>query len=286
MTFARTVSLQDELDRITQQTRMLVQPERLAISERASAELLASGIESRILPAGAQAPEFALPDALTGKLVRSTDLLALGPLVIKFFRGRWCPYCITELETWRDLHAQVRGLDALLVAISPQNRRHNDFTIQQHELPFPVLSDAGAEVAAQFGIAYTVTEEQRRYYESILVNIPFVNSGATYRTGTEASWRLPLPATFVLAQDGVVAFAEAHADFRVRPEPADVMAALTRLRAGETLPLYIDLLAEDAWNQIVAGRDIRQSYDAVEVTAKYLKERGSKGKARDELEAY
>ncbi len=226
MTSARTASLQDELDRITQQTRALVQPERLAISERASAELLASGIESCTLPAGAQAPEFALPDALTGKLVRSTDLLALGPLVIKFFRGRWCPYCITELEAWREMHAEVRAMGALLVAISPQNRRHNDFTIQQHALPFPVLSDAGAEVAAQFGIAYTVTEEQRRYYESILVNIPYVNSGATYRTGTEASWRLPLPATFVLAQDGLIVFSEAHADFRVRPEPADVMAAL------------------------------------------------------------
>jgi peroxiredoxin len=229
VTSARPASLQDELDHITQQTRALVQPERLAISERATAELLGSGIESRILPVGAQAPEFALPDALTGKTVRSADLLALGPLVIKFFRGRWCPYCVTELEAWRDLHSEVRGMGALLVAISPQNRRHNDFTIQQHSLPFPVLSDAGAEVAAQYGIAYTVSESQRGYYESILVNIPFVNSGATYKTAAEASWRLPLPATFIVAQDSVVAFSEAHADFRVRPEPADVVAALARV---------------------------------------------------------
>lgn len=229
MTSARTASLQDELDRITQQTRALVQPDRLAISERASAELLASGIESRILPVGSHAPEFALPDALTGKTVRSADLLALGPLVLKFFRGRWCPYCMTELETWRDLHAEARAMGALLVAISPQTRRHNDFTIQQHALPFPVLSDEGANLAAQFGIVYTVTQEQRRYYESILVNIPFVNSGASYTTGTEASWRLPLPATFVLAQDGRIAFSEAHADFRVRPEPADVLAVLAQI---------------------------------------------------------
>jgi peroxiredoxin len=230
VTSARATSLQDELDRITQQTRALVQPERLAISERATAELLASGIESRILPVGARAPEFALPDALTGKTVRSADLLALGPLVIKFFRGRWCPYCMTELEAWRDLHAEVRAMGALFVAISPQNRRQNDFTIQQHGLPFPVLSDAGADIAAQFGIAYSVTEEQRGYYESILVNIPFVNSGATYRTGSEASWHLPLPAAFVVAQDAAIVFAEAHADFRVRPEPADVLAALRRIQ--------------------------------------------------------
>jgi len=60
------------------------------VGERAVAELFNSGIEERILPVGALAPEFALKDA-SGRMVRSVDLLALGPLVIKFFRGRWCP---------------------------------------------------------------------------------------------------------------------------------------------------------------------------------------------------
>jgi peroxiredoxin len=222
-------SLQNELDRITQNTRALVQPERLATSEQATAELFATGIEDRILPVGAHAPEFTLPDALTGKPVRSADLLALGPLVIKFFRGRWCPYCATELETWRDLHGEIRSMGALFVAISPQTRRQNDFTLQQHGLPFPILSDAGATVAEQFGGAYSVAEPHRRYYQGILVNIPFVNSGSTYENATQASWRLPLPALFVVRKDGTIAFSEGHADFRVRPEPADVMTVLSSL---------------------------------------------------------
>ena len=219
-------SLQDELDRITQNTRALVQPERLAISEQATEDLFATGIEDRILPVGSMAPEFTLPDALTGKPVHSTDLLAIGPLVIKFFRGRWCPYCTTELEMWRDHYAELRSKGALLVAISPQTARQNDFTLQQHELPFPILSDPGAAVAEKFGIAYSVPEPHRRYYQGILVNIPFVNSGATYKNATEASWRLPLPGLFVVRPDGTIAFSEAHADFRVRPEPADALAVL------------------------------------------------------------
>lgn len=219
-------SLQDELDRITQNTRALVQPERLAISEQQTAELFATGIEDRILRPGAQAPDFTLQDALTGKPVHCADLLALGPLVIKFFRGRWCPYCVTELEAWRNLHAQLRATGALFVAISPQTQRHNDFTLQQHELQFPILSDPDAAVAEKYGIAYSVPETHREYYKRILVNIPFVNSGNMYKTAAESSWRLPLPATFVVNQDGVVVFSEAHADFRVRPEPADVMQAV------------------------------------------------------------
>jgi peroxiredoxin len=221
--------LQDQLDRITQNTRALVQPERLAISEKATADLFNTGIEDRILKAGAQAPAFTLEDAHTHKPVNSTDLLALGPLVVNFFRGRWDPYCVTELEAWRDLHPQLRERGALLVAISPQTTRQNDFTLQQHGINYPLLSDPGAAIAEKFGIAYTIPAEHRRYYQSILINIPFNNAGLSYHNATEASWRLSLPAVFVIDRTNTIVFAEAHADFRVRPEPADVLAALDQL---------------------------------------------------------
>ena len=218
-------SLQSQLDAITAQTRTLVQPERLAVTEQAIHDLLDTGIESRVLPVGAAAPEFSLPDALTGKLVRSTDLLALGPVIVNFFRGRWCPYCVTELEAWQTAFAQARERGALLIAISPQLPRQNDFTVQQHSLTFPVLSDAGCRVAEMFGIAYTVPKPMQSHLRSIMINIPFIHGDQG-----DATWRLPLPATFVLrpGADGnaTVAFAEAHADHRVRPDPADILAAL------------------------------------------------------------
>jgi peroxiredoxin len=218
-------SLQSQLDAITSQTRSLVQPDRLVITDQAIHDLLDSGIESRVLRVGAPAPVFALPDALTGKLVRSSDLLALGPVIINFFRGRWCPYCVTELEAWQAAFPRVRERGALLVAISPQLPRQNDFTVQHHSLTFPVLSDAGCRVAEMFGIAYAVPERMQRHLRSILINIPFVHGDQG-----DATWRLPLPATFVLKPDAhgkaTVAFAEAHADYRVRPDPADVLAAI------------------------------------------------------------
>jgi peroxiredoxin len=211
-----STSLQDQLDEITANTRHLVQADRLAISERAVQELLLTGIEERILPVGASAPEFRLKDS-NGKWVRSADLLDLGPLVLKFFRGRWCPYCMTELETWRDLYGQLRERDALLVAVGPQVERQSDFMIGQHGLPFPILSDVGSKVAEEFGLVYALPDYMREYYRSILVNIPFVNG--------DQSWRLPMPATYVIGRDSTVLFAEAHADFRMRSEPEEVLAA-------------------------------------------------------------
>ncbi len=226
MTAALNISLQDQLDRITQNTRALVQPERLAVSEKATEDLFNTGIEDRTLKAGAQAPAFTLEDALTHKPVRSADLLALGPLVINFFRGRWDPYCVTELEAWRDLHTNRRKRGGIFIAISPQTNRQNTFTLEQHGLQYPLLADPGATIAERFGIAHTIPQDLRSYYQYILINIPFNNAGLSYHNATEASWRLPLPAVFVIDQTNTILFAEAHADSRVRPEPADVLAVL------------------------------------------------------------
>jgi peroxiredoxin len=219
--------LQDRLDAITARTRALVQADRLALSEQAVSELFASGIEDRVLRPGATAPSFSLQDAQTGKLVRSADLLALGPLVVKFFRGRWDPYCVTELEAWRELYPTLRARNTLFVAISPQTRRQNDFAVQQHGLQFPVLSDPGCELAEQFGLAWTVPAAHRRYFQSILVNIPFANSGLTYTTAPDAAWRLPLPGLFLIQQDGAIAYSAAYADPRVRPEPSELLNLLS-----------------------------------------------------------
>ena len=222
-------SLQDQLDAITARTRTLVQPDRLAISERAAAELFASGVEDRVLAAGAAAPEFALEDAQTTKHVDSADLLALGPVVVKFFRGRWDPYCVTELERWRDLYPTLRERGVMLVAVSPQNRRQNDFTAQQHQLTFPLLSDPVCLAAERFGLAHTVPVADRSYYRSILVNIPFANSGLSYDAAPDSAWRLPLPGLFLIRPEGptgTIAFAQAYADSKVRPEPDDLLRLL------------------------------------------------------------
>ncbi len=219
--------LQPRLDEITQNTRKLVQPERLAISEALITELFATGIEDRILPAGSPAPSFRLPDAISGKLIDSADLLALGPVIVNFFRGRWDPYCVTELETWRDLYPAVRGRGALLVGISPQTVRQSDFTVQQHGIPFPLLCDEDCRLADQFGLSYPISPSMDRYYRSILVNIPFINGGRNVMSaGDSKVWRLPLPGTFVIGRNGTLLFSQAHADFRVRPEPYEVLSVL------------------------------------------------------------
>ena len=210
--------LQDQLDQITANTRNLVQPERLEISERAVAELYAAGVEDRILPVGSR--RRSLPCRMQpGAWSIAPICWRWGRWSSTFFAAAGAPTASPSWNHGEIFTRAVRKRGALLIGVSPQTVRQNDFTAVQHGLPFPVLTDAGCQLAAQFGLAYAVAPSQQQYYRSILVNIPLVNG--------DASWRLPLPATYIVGQDGTVLFAGAHADFRVRPEPREILDILT-----------------------------------------------------------
>jgi peroxiredoxin len=212
------VSLAQRLMEIKAGIAQYVRPENQAINERAVAELEASGIAERILPVGAKAPQFTLPDQ-NGRMVSSTELLAHGKLIIDFYRGRWCPFCVTELETYRDMYDELKTSGAQLVAISPQTVKHSAFTADQHKLRFPVLSDPGNNVARQFGLVYRVPAYQEELFRSVFINLPLTNG--------DESWELPLPATYVIGPDGTVLSAEVFADYTKRPE-ADSVLRVTR----------------------------------------------------------
>jgi peroxiredoxin len=194
-----------------------VRPENQAINERAVAVIAASGLADNILPVGAAAPTFHLSNH-NGQDVSLQALLASGPVIINFFRGRWDPFCVTELEAWREVYPQLGANGVGLVAISPQTQKHNAFTADQHKLRFAVLSDVGNAVARKFGLVYAVSAEQKKLYKSVFINLPLTNG--------DESWELPLPATYVIGVDGKILYAKAYADYTQRPEISEVLGAL------------------------------------------------------------
>ena len=189
-----------------------------AVHARVVADLKASGISDRTLPVGAKAPAFELKDH-NGKQVSSADLLSKGRLVIFFLRGRWDPFCCGQLEAMNQILPRIVDAGASLVAISPQTVGQSYFMADQHKPRFPLLSDAGNQVARQFGLVYRVPDEQQAIYRRAFVNLPFANG--------DDSWELPIPATFALDRDGVVLYASANSDYTERPEPEEILANLT-----------------------------------------------------------
>ena len=82
------MSLNDELKALRERAEAKRPPEIVATMRRAVDELRASGAPGRVLKAGDPAPQWALPNA-DERIVESKTLLARGPLVVTFYRGRW-----------------------------------------------------------------------------------------------------------------------------------------------------------------------------------------------------
>jgi len=194
-----------------------VPAETQAIHARAVTELKRKRLAANILPVGAKAPAFHLQDH-DGRSVSSSDLLAKGRIVLCFIRGRWCPFCVAQMETMNGVLPEIEQAGATLVAVSPQTVQQSFFMRDQHKLRFRLLSDAGDNVARQFGLTYRVPDEQKAVYQRAFVNLPFVNG--------DDSWELPIPATYIIDRDGTVLYASASEDYTERPELEEIMQFL------------------------------------------------------------
>ena len=191
-----------------------VPAETQAIHARAVAELQRQHRAENTLPVGAKLPEFQLQDH-EGRSISSSDLLARGRVVLCFIRGRWCPFCVAQMEAMNLILPGIERAGATLAAVSPQTMQQSFFMRDQHKLRFPLFSDAGNKVARQFGVTYRVPDEQQSVYQRAFVNLPFVNG--------DKSWELPIPATYIIDRDGNVLYASANEDYAERPEPEDIV---------------------------------------------------------------
>jgi peroxiredoxin len=216
--------LQGKLDAVKAEFETNMAPKAVVeVLHRATDELIAAGAPGKALKAGAIAPEFTLPDP-DGNPVSSKDLLAKGPLVVTFYRGVWCPYCNFDLQALEAARAEIEARGASLVAISQQTAPNSRKSQRQNALGFPILSDKGGDIGAQFGVRWTAPDDLREVHKALGADLTQFNG--------EDSWTLPMPARYVIAQDGVIAYAEVNADYTRRPEPSDMFPVLERLRQG------------------------------------------------------
>jgi peroxiredoxin len=191
-----------------------VPAETQAIHARAIGELKQNDLAEKILPIGSPAPQFTLNDH-NGKPVSSADLLTKGRLIVIFYRGRWCPFCVGQLEAMNQILPQINQAGSSLLAISPQTVQQSFFMRDQHKFQFPLLSDPENKVASQFGLVYRVPDYQQKVFKSAMINLPFANG--------DPNWTLPIPATFILDRDGKILYASAKEDYTERTEPLEIL---------------------------------------------------------------
>ncbi|MEO1260189.1 MAG: peroxiredoxin-like family protein [Bacteroidota bacterium] len=168
---------------------------------------------------GDKAPDFSLPNA-TGNPVSLYDVLKQERVVLTFYRGTWCPYCNLALNQYQQVLNEIKSVGATLVAISPQTPDESLNIQQKNELRFEVLSDSGNIVARQFTTVFKNAEKPLAAMAGL---------GIDYDSHySDDSRELPVPATFIIEQDGTVSFAQSEGgDYRNRVEAAAILQALS-----------------------------------------------------------
>ncbi|NTZ82466.1 AhpC/TSA family protein [Burkholderia metallica] len=222
------MSLQDKLDAFRADFKagkppFNAPPEIHPVMERATAELIASGQAGRAIKAGDRAPHFKLKDQ-DGNDVSSAALLVQGPLVVTFYRGVWCPYCNIELQAINDVLPEIRAYGANVVAISPQTPVNSRKSVRTNELGFPVLSDVNGQTGADFGLRFALPDYLVELYKNLKNDLPAFND--------DPSWTLPMPARYVIGQNGIVLYSEVNPDYTRRPDPSDMFPVLEKATAN------------------------------------------------------
>ncbi|GIN71726.1 alkyl hydroperoxide reductase [Bacillus sp. J14TS2] len=211
--------LQDELDSIWVHGKKTLPTEVVEAFEKSIQDLRNSN-SARGLVIGEKAPDFTLEDQI-GKNITLSKVTAKGPVILTFYRGLWCPFCNVELRGYQQIIDNIHATGAQLLAISPLTPEHTLSVQEKHELSFHVLSDLHNQIAEKYRLKFKVPGYLHDIYRSLDFALDKYNG--------DNFWELPVPATYIIDQQGVIRFANVDPDYRRRTEPGEVLNFLRSL---------------------------------------------------------
>lgn len=171
---------------------------------------------------GDAAPLFTLKNA-SGKEVSLAAELKKGPVVLTWYRGGWCPYCNIALAALQEELPAIKKAGATLLALTPELPDKALTTAEKNKLEFQVLTDLNHRAAEQYGLLFKLTPEVEKLYGKFFDLSEYNGEKA----GTDT---LPLAATYIIGQDGKIAWAFLHHDYHMRAEPREIVKFLKEMK--------------------------------------------------------
>ena len=176
------------------------------------------------LVAGDLAPRF-MVETVDGETFDFNPEELERPAVILAFRGGWCPYCNYYLSDMRHVIPEMRemGIDVMFLSGDRSELLYEGLSMQAQSdiegLDYQIYSDANAQAAIAFGIAFRAAERTVDYVKKKGDGYP--------KSSMERHGVLPVPAVYAIGRDGVIEFAYVNADYKVRL-PADELMQVAR----------------------------------------------------------
>ena len=174
------------------------------------------------LQVGIEAPDF---EALNfkGKEVRLSDLYKDGPVVLIFYRGSWCPYCNVQLQQLQSRLVDFKKYKASLVAVSVDRIDKAAEAVEENDLEFEIISNPKGDILESYDLIYKVPDELNiKYKEKYNIDLEAA-SGRTDHV-------IAIPATYIIDTSGIIVFAYANEDYKVRTSVEEILRKLEILR--------------------------------------------------------
>lgn len=220
-------SLREQTQGLYEEYQRTVPKEIMNVIDQATDNLVASSIGQSCLQKGGKVKDFTLPDAY-GNHVTLSELLKQGPVILSFYRGGWCTFCNLELKALQDRLEDIHKAGAQLVAITPQQPDGTRETLEELGIEYPILTDQSNRVAKTMGLVFEVADELKSIYKNEFgLDIPAANN--------DASYELPVTATYVVNQEQIIEAAFTDPNFVNRFEPEDILAAISSLNEEEVM---------------------------------------------------
>ena len=159
------------------------------------------------LPIDSKAPQFATPDS-NGEMFSLAAELKKGPVIVSFYRGSWCPYCMKQLKEIQARYNEITDKRAQFVAVTPDKESGIDKTVKLIAPSFKILRDSNLKISQIFK---AISDEKYEEFQS---------------TGQKAHKYVPVPATYIIGQDGKIKFSYFDTNYKVRALLDDLIKAL------------------------------------------------------------
>lgn len=163
------------------------------------------------LAVGEPLPEFSVV-AADGTRVTSADLTR-APAVLLFYRGNWCPLCMTQIREIAARYHDLAEMGVTVALISPQPAAYSQKLARKFDVPLRFLVDRDNRVAEQLGI------DAR---DGTPKGVPGAYAADTV-----------MPTVIVVAVGGEIIFADQTDNYRVRPEPETFIEILRNSQSAQ-----------------------------------------------------
>ena len=152
-----------------------------------------------------------------GEPVQLKAILEEKPTVLVFYRGGWCPYCNVQLSGLVEIEKDILRLGYQIVAISPDDFKNLQSTIENNNAKYKLLSDPNGEFIQKIGIAFKTSSSLKEY---------IIGKGQKGKTSTV----MPAPTVMIVDKKGVIKFEYINPNYKERISGEMLLSVLKTIK--------------------------------------------------------